>query len=412
MFRTSFVLLLSLAISQTSLAGDWPAWRGPDGSGHSAETNLPLKWSADDNVVWKIELPGPGNSTPIVIGDKIFVSGALKEGAVRTLMCFSKADGKRLWTQAVDFSGKEPTHKTNPYCSASPVSDGKAVYVWHGSAGVFAYDLNGKKLWQQDLGKFAHVWGNAASPVIYKEKLILSAGPGLTTFLAAYDLKTGEQAWRTKLPTATSKEVSEFHGSWATPVLAKIGDKPQIILGLPLEVAGFDPDTGKQLWKCAGLSKLTYTTPLVDEKSVVAMSGYHGPAIAVRTGGSGDVTKSHRLWVTEKKNPQRVGSGVLVAGHVYILNENGDAWCIEVATGEVKWQERLKGKNWGSMVYADGRLYVLNMDSTTYVLAANPEQCELLATNQLGELSRSSPAISDGQFFVRTYRHLWCIGKK
>ena len=124
------------------------------------------------------------------------------------------------------------------------------------------------------------------------------------------------------------------------------------------------------------------------------------------------MTKSHRLWVTEKKNPQRVGSGVLVAGHVYILNENGDAWCIEVATGEVEWQERLKGKNWGSMVYADGRLYVLNMDSTTYVLAANSEECQLLATNQLGELSRSSPAISDGQFFVRTYQHLWCIGKK
>ena len=170
-----------------------------------------------------------------------------------------------------------------------------------------------------------------------------------------------------------------------------------------------NPQNGGQIWTCGGLGALAYTSPLVEGDIIVAMSGFRGPAIAVRNGGSGDVTETHRLWRHEERIPQRVGSGVIVDGHIYILNEPGFAWCIELESGEIVWKERLAGKSWCSMVHADGRIYASNEDGLTYVLDPSPEECRVLAENDLGELTRASPASSDGQIFLRTYEALYCI---
>jgi len=396
---------------QGLLAGNWPAWRGPHGTGVADETGLPVQWSAEQNVKWKIPLPAGGNSSPIVWGAKVFITQATDQGHTRSLHCYGRAEGKLLWKREVRYEKDQPTHKTNPYCSSSPVTDGQQVVAWHGSAGIYAYDLQGNELWSRDLGAFQHIWGTASSPVLYKDRVILSAGPGLRAFVVALDRQTCDELWRMTPEEIQSEKIEEFRGSWSTPVLYQQDGKDRMLLSLPNRLIAFDPATGEQIWQCRGLSKLSYTSPLVGENIAVAMSGYHGPALAVRLGGEGDVTDSHRLWLHEMRNPQRVGSGVIVGGHVYILNENGVAWCIELESGEIKWEERVGrgGRSWSSTSFVDDRLYVTNINGTTLVLEANPSECKLLAENQVGELTRSSLAFSDGQVFQRTYEHLYCF---
>jgi outer membrane protein assembly factor BamB len=398
-------------------ADNWPAWRGADGMGHSKEKDLPVKWSATENVKWKIDLPGPCNSTPIVWGDKVFLTQATEKGQKRSLMCLARKDGNVLWTKTVEYKGKEITHATNPYCSASPVTDGERVVVSYGSAGLFCYDFRGELLWQRDLGECQHIWGNAASPVIHGDLVILNFGPGERTFLLAVNKKDGKDVW--KVEEAGGKrggeELSTWIGSWSTPVVAKIDGHDELIMTWPGVVKAYDPKDGKVLWSCKGLEKdsfadrLVYTSPLVTREVVVAMAGFMGPYLAVKPGGKGDVTETHRLW-RETKAPQRVGSGVLVGDHVYIVNEPGTAQCIEWKTGKTLWTERVGAKSWGSMVHADGKLYLLNQEGETIVLEASPT-FKVVSRNALKEHSNSSIAVSDGDLFIRTDKHLWCIGR-
>jgi outer membrane protein assembly factor BamB len=297
------------------------------------------------------------------------------------------------------------------------VTDGERVIVWHGSAGLYAYDLDGKELWKVDLGEFKHIWGNASSPVLHGDSVILNAGPGERSFLIALDKRTGEELWRNDLqPPAGESERPQpsrrgWSGSWSTPVLTEIEGRTQLILSLPHELVAFDPADGKRLWWCDGLTQLVYTSPLVGPEVIVAMSGYGGAAIAVRTEGlgemTGNVTETHRLWRHER-NPQRVGSGTLVGEHLYILHDTGVAWCLDTKTGEKAWEARLSG-TWTSMVHAAGRLYVIATNGTTYVLEPTPAECKTLAENKLGETTRASLAFSDGRIFIRTYKHLYCI---
>jgi outer membrane protein assembly factor BamB len=405
-------LLVLLTLGLPSLADNWPAWRGRDASGHANEKDLPLTWSATENVKWKARLPGPGNSTPAVWGRKILLTQSLdKAGQRRATLCFDRADGKLLWQRDVDFQGKESTHIDNPYCSASPATDGERAVVSHGSAGVFCYDLDGKELWRRDLGLFEHIWGNAASPVVYRDLVILNCGPGERTFLLAVDKHTGRDVWKVDEPGGMyGHKNSEWIGSWSTPVVATIDGRDELIMTWPEAVKAYDPLTGQLLWTCRGLTRLVYTSPLVTPRAVVAMSGFHGSALAVRPGGRGDVTESHRLWHHPDRAPQRIGSGVILGDHVFIANEPGTLQCIELFTGKTLWVERLGGRSWGNLVHAAGRLYVTNLEGETFVAAARPE-FEVLARNPLKERTLASIAPADGEIFIRTYEHLWCIGK-
>ncbi len=411
MWRCFSTLGVFCALAASAWAENWPAWRGPQGTGVAQETGVPLKWSSTENVKWKVKLPAPGNSTPIVWEDRVFVSCAENNGAACSLICLNRQNGEELWKRTVATPGKQPTHETNPYCSSSPVTDGKAVYVWQDSAGFFAYDLDGKELWSKQLGEFQHIWGTAASPVLYQDLVILSAGPGLNTFVLAMNKANGEEVWRITPPGAASSKIDEFRGSWSTPVLHEVGGQTQLVVSMPNRLYALNPETGKEIWSCSGLGDLCYTSPLVSDDVVVAMSGYHGPALAVRTGGKGDITESHRLWRHEDRKllPQRVGSGVLVGGHIYILNEPGNAWCLDAKTGEQLWEKRLAGRSWCSMVFVDGRIYATSEKGDTTVIEPNPNECKVLAENRVGELTRASLAISDGQVFQRTYEHLYCF---
>ena len=412
--RVAALGILLLTLASTVRAENWPAWRGPTGQGYSTEKNLPTKWSATENVKWKVPLPDAGNSTPIVWGDKIFLTQATEKGKKRSLWCLARKDGAKLWEKTVEFTGDEPKHQTNTYCAASPVTDGERVVVSHGSAGVYCYDFAGKELWHRDLGACRHIWGNAASPVIYKDLAILNFGPGPRTFLIAMNKKTGEDVW--KLDEVGKKE-GDYFGSWSTPVVAEVKGRTELLMTWPAVVKGYEPETGKLIWSSRGLEKeggadrLTYASPLVANDVVVALAGFHGAGIGVTVGGTGDVTDTHRLWRVAKGNPQRVGSGVIAGDHVYSAEENGVA-CIELKTGKEVGKQPMPGRTWASLVHAEGRLYVVGEQGETFVLAAKPE-LEVIARNKLdGAITRASIVPTEGQFLIRTYKHLWCVGGK
>ncbi len=416
-FVSSAILL---TLTTAALAGNWPGWRGPDGTGVTTETELPLTWSATENVRWKIALPEAGNSTPIVWGERVFLTQSV--GNRRTLMCVDRKDGKVLWQAGPEGTAAEQTHKGNTYCAASPATDGERVVAWFGSAGLYAWDLAGKELWRVDLGKQDHIWGYAGAPVFAGDLCILYFGPGPRSFLVAVDKRTGKEAWRVDAPeTPAAKERTDgFAGqpdgmvaTWSVPLLVKAGGRDELVMTFPERMRAFDPQTGKELWSCGGLSPLLYTSPMFGDGVLVGSGGYGGNTIAVKPGGSGDVT-AQRLW-QKIRDKQRIGSGVITGGHLYILNVPGTAHCIDLKTGETKWEERLAGKgggsaSWSSMVLSGERIYALNQSGATFVLKASPK-FEQLATNAVGDgMTCASLAVSDGEFFIRTHQHLWCIG--
>ena len=396
------------------MGGDWPAFRGPDGNGVAQEDKVPLRWSPDKNVRWKVSLPGPGNSSPIVSRGHVFVTCAEDQGKKRNLYCFDRRTGKELWVRTVEFPSVEPTHKSNPYCASTPVADGARVVVWHGSPGVFCYDFDGKELWKKDLGEVRNEWGYGSSPILHRGKVILNFGPGDRAFLAALDLKTGKLLWKYDEPGGPNTVLKGNIGSWSTPIVTKVGGKDQILCSMLTRVVACDPKTGACLWFFEGLAEekvdLIYASPVVSGEIGVAFTGWaNGPTIGFKLGGSGDVTASNRLWL--ERQSQRIGSGVVVDGRLYIVNAGpGTAQCMDFRTGKVLWTERLDGgESWGSLVLAAGRLYVTSRRGITSVFRPNAEKLELLAMNDLGEASNATPAISDGQIFLRTDAHLYCI---
>jgi outer membrane protein assembly factor BamB len=427
MKRIIAVLLLLLA-SSVSFAADWPAWRGPTGQGFCAEA-MPLKWSKTENVRWTVPLAHQGNSTPVVWGDRIFLTQANKGGTIRSLLCFARADGKLLWQRDVNYALKETNWTPDWYANASPALDEKRVVVSFASAGMYCFDHDGKELWKRtDLGNWQHAFGNASSPILYDNLAILWCGPNCMlgkekatkeakpkapwgpmgrNFLLAVDKNTGKTVW----------EHDEKNGSWGTPLVTKINEQDQLLLSTVPHLVAIEPKSGQTLWSCNGLTKFAYTSPLYGNGVAVAMSGFHGDALAVKLGNTGDITKD-RLWQQLEKPdkiPQRVGSGMIIGDYVYMVEESGQPRCWELRTGKEVWQAQARpaGITWGSMVHSNGQLYVLMRNAETLVLAASPKY-EVLAINSLdkGEQSNSSLAVSNGDVFIRTFKHLWCIREK
>ena len=400
-------------------SSDWTRFRGPTGTGITDDTDVPLTWGPEKNVKWRTPLPGPGNSSPIVWKNHVYITCATDEGHNRSLYCFDRSTGKQLWVRTVKFGEKSPTHQTNPYCASSPAADDERVVVWHSSAGMVCYDHDGNELWSRDLGRFIHIWGYAASPIIYKDMVINNCGPGERTFLIALDKRTGSTLWKVAEPGGASglekKNPSDTRapwiGAWSTPMIVHIDGQDQILLSYPYHVKAYDPDTGKVLWYLRGLGDLVYTSVVVGDGVAVAMGGFHGPAMGFALGGTGNVTEQNRLWHATSRNPQRIGSGVILGKYMFMANAGpGTIECLDVQTGKNTWRTRMRGGNaWGSIVMAAGRLYVTNQSGETVVFAPNPNKYEQLAINSLGEPSNSTPAISDGQVFLRTFNALWCV---
>jgi outer membrane protein assembly factor BamB len=450
-------------------AGDWPSFRGPQGTGVSPEKVLPETWSATKNVAWRVQLPDRGNSTPIVWHDRVFVTQATDEGASRALMCFGRANGKLLWTARVKFAGEEPTNSQNPYCSSSPATDGEHVVACFGSAGLYCYTLDGRELWHRHLENVDSWHGCGASLVIHDGLCFVNFGPGTNSALYACDVKNGNVVWKVALqkseggfgfpggfslpfgfgppgggplrnerpgPATLSTDEDQsrtmenagrsgnmrgkggFNGSWCTPVILHMDDHDELIVVESSQIASYEPKTGKQIWKCSGLPAQVFASPAIGEGVLVAM-GHTIPSgtqiIAVKLGGKGDITKTDRLW--QKQLPrEHIGSGIVSNGCVFLIADNGTALCLDVKTGETKWQQRLKSASggpagsWSSIVRVGNRLLITNHSGVTFVVKASPT-FELLQTNPLSkERTCASLALSDGQVFLRTHEALWCLG--
>ncbi len=402
-----------------SQAADWPGFRGPHSSGVSDEKDLPTKWSDTENLVWKLDLPGPGASSPIVWGDRVFVTCYTGYGLTsgnpgdqedlrRHLLCVDRKEGKVLWDKEVKarlpetrFGGFMAQHG---YASSTPATDGERVYVFYGKTGVLAYDFEGKQLWQAEVGDriASQGWGTGTSPMLYKDLVVVNADVE-SSALIALNRKTGEEVWKT----------AGLSGCWGSPVLVDVPNrKPEIVLSFPNTMCAFDPDTGKELWKCTGIREGYLCPTVVSSDGIVYTIGARAKkAIAVKAGGTGDVSSTNLLWT--KPVGSNVVSPAVYDGHLYWVTEDGMAYCLNAKDGEQVYAKRLKGGAYASVTIGDGKIYAVTQKGGTFVLAASPKFAEL-AHNTVSDDStfNASPAVSQGQLFLRSDKRLYCIGKK
>ncbi|MEO1991162.1 MAG: PQQ-binding-like beta-propeller repeat protein [Pirellulales bacterium] len=413
-----FLVVYMLASTVASASeNDWPAFRGPHGTGITQPGNFPTSWSPTDNIRWSVALPQPGNGSAVVVGDRVFVTSAEdSEGHIRTLFCHDVVSGKERWRQSVTVNQTMPTHKTNPYAGTTPACHGDHVVVWHSTGGLHAYSLRGESLWSHDLGEYRHMWGYGTSPIIYDDHVILHTGPGRRVFVIAFDLETGKELWRHEEPVAGTGERNQdgrYMGSWATPVITTSEDRVLALCSMATRLCAFDIQTGELVWFCSGLSgtggDLAYSSPMIENDLCVTIGGFRGPGIGLRIQGTGDLTKK-RLWRNES-NPQNIGTGLFINGHVYRVGAGPSVIdCMDATTGTILWKERAAGGTyWGSLVY-DGR-YALATDQEgrTIVFQPSPEGFVQIGLNALEDTCNSTPALAGDTIFIRTHQKLWCI---
>lgn len=408
------VFLLSLVAVH---AENWPQWRGPALNGVSSEKNLPVKWTTEENVAWKVAMPGVSGSTPIIWRDRIFLN--IADGDNLFLWCLSKTNGEVLWKQPLG-GGNVKMRKQN-MSSPSPVTDGRNVYVMTGTGILKGFDFNGKEVWsrdiQKDYGQFGLNWGYASSPLLFEDSLYVQVLHGMKTDEASYvmriDKKNGKTLW--KVDRATNA-IRESPDSYTTPALLRYGKNIEIVITGGDCVTGHDPANGKELWRANGLNPdnnpfyRIVASPIIFDNIIYAPTRVK-PLLALKAGGRGDITSSHVLWSTP--NGPDVPTPVTDGKYFYMINDRGIVFCLDAKTGaELYSQQRIKpGTYSGSPVLADGKIYITNEDGLTTVVAAGPK-FEVLAENPLNEHVLSSPAISDGRIYIRTAQHLYAIGKK
>lgn len=472
MYRLFFVMSLTLIFSVSSAisySADWTRFRGPNGKGISEEkAHTPTTWNSTENLKWKIELPGPGSSSPIVVGDRVYITCWTGYGVAggdpgdqsdlrRHLICIDKESGKTIWSTEVEpvlpedrYGGMFAQHG---YASHTPVSDGERIYVYFGKTGAFAYDLDGNKLWQTPIGTESDPrgWGSASSPVLYEDLVIITA-PAESQAMVGLDKKTGKEVWR--------QEAAGFGGTWGTPVLVKVDDeRTDLVLGVPYEIWGLDPANGQLTWYCEAMETDSFCSSVaVDDDVVYAIEGRGGGSIAVKVGGKDDVTETHKVWMGRDSN--RIGTPIVYEGRIYFFS-NGIANCIDAKTGGKVFQSRLEagadaaltrggddaragagrqdagrqdagrqgggrqgggrsgggrggpGGDYASPVLADGKIYFQKRSGEMYVIKADDE-FEQLAANRLTDDTEdfsATPAISDGQLFIRSDKHLYCVAE-
>ena len=436
-----------------SIGENWPQWRGPNQNGVSNAQNLPTTWSDTENIVWKTPLPAWSGGTPIIWGDKIYLTSPAKSqsksappsqetqprergrrrgrwggggrdpgGDTLLLICLSKTDGKVLWQRELD-EGNELHRKGND-SSPSPVTDGEHVWVVTGTGAVTAFDMEGKKIWgrnlQDDYGRFGLNWGYASSPLLHDGKLIIEVLHGHRTddpsYIVAFNAITGEEIWRQERETDA---VAESPDAYTTPALLESDGITQIVISGGDYVTGHHPQTGQEIWRAGGLNperRGNYRivgSPLVVDGLIYAPTRKK-PLLALRAGGTGDVTTSHLVWKWEGSAAPDVPTPICDGQYFYMVDDRGLVTCLNAKTGELVWgpERTAEGTVSASPILADDKLYITNEYALTTVITAGPE-FKILATNELdGSYTLSSPAASGSHLFIRTGTHLYCIGAK
>ncbi len=410
-----------IGVQDRASAADWAQFRGPGGIGTSTETSVPTTWSGSQNIAWKATLPGAGTSSPIIIGDQVFLtcySGyGVDEGGPgsmddlkRHVVCLQRATGEILWTK--EFEPKLPeseysggNNMRHGYASSTIVSDGKRLYVFFGKTGVFCLSLTGEQLWHADVGSGSRGWGSANSPLLYQGLVIINASVESGS-LVALNAQNGEEVWRT----------GGIRSSWNTPALVETeAGGTELVVSIQHWLLGFDPESGQELWRCTGVP--TYACPsVVSHNGVIYATGGRGTqyTFAVRAGGRGDVSATHQLWRVAKGS--NVSSPIYHNGHVYLASDDrGIAFCFDSQDGTIRYQQRMQptpGRIYGSPLLANGNLYYPSQYNGTFVVAAAPE-FQLVSHNVTEDTDvrmNACQVAHDGQLLLRNDKYLYCIG--
>tara|TARA_R110000850_G_scaffold22210_13_gene64999 strand:- start:49910 stop:51193 length:1284 start_codon:yes stop_codon:yes gene_type:complete len=407
------------SVLQQTQAADWSQFRGPSGNGVSKTTGLPTEWSSEKNIVWKAKLPGHGSSSPVLFGNQVFVTSYTGYGLTEEdngnpsdlrlhVISVNRDSGEIMWDESV--SPLNEVQKITKrivdhgYASGTPACDETGVYAFFGTSGVVAYDLKGKLKWQANVGDGTAGFGSASSPILYKDLVIVNASIESST-VYALNKNNGEVAWKAE----------EIVRAWTTPSIVDVpGGKQELVVNQKNQIFGFDPDTGKKLWTCEGIQDYVVPVVVQNEGILYCLGGRSNRSIAVRPGGKGDVTKTHKLW--EVNVGANVTSPVYYDGHLYWASDRGIAFCLNAKDGEVVYKNRLPtgARLYASIVLADGKLYVTTRDSGVIVLKAGPEYVEL-ARNEIKsdeDLFNASPAVSEGSIYLRTNGYLYRIAEK
>ncbi len=401
------------AFPKLSAETDWPWWRGPSRNGIAPErARPPVRWSETENIVWQTPVPGRGHSSPIVVGNRVYLATADQAKQTQSVLAFDRRTGKPLWTTVINRGGfPARIHPKNTFATSTIACDGERLFVTfhnHETVQAAALDLDGKPIWQQVVGPFnpeRYQYGYGPSPTLYGETIIVAAEYDGPSYLAALDRRTGKPVWRTPRPTNIS---------YSPPIVAHVAGRDQLLLSGADKVVSYNPETGAELWSTPGTTAATCGTMVWEDDIVVASGGYpKAQTLAIRADGSGKV-----LWQNSQKCYEQ--SLLAHAGYVYGLTDGGTIYCWRLGDGQEMWKRRLHGPVSASPVLAGGKIYWANEHGVMYVFKPNPQQFELVSENQLGQSSFASPAVSGRQLFLRVASEtadtlqetLYCIGEK
>jgi outer membrane protein assembly factor BamB len=394
-------------------AHDWPEFRGPTGQGHSSATDVPIRWSATENVAWKAAIHGGGWSSPVLVNGRVYLTSAISAAGVKdlklTAICLDARDGKLLWSTNV-FSPEDGSslHRKNSYASPTPLVRGGRLYVHFGHLGTACLDLNGQVLWRQTSITYPSMHGNGGSPLLAGDRLIFSCDGITNPAVVALDRHTGKVQWKT--PRDNDSVPKKF--SFSTPLLITNAGREELISPGAGATYAYDPTTGRPLWKVStGTGFSVVPRPVFAHGLLFVNTDYDFPKLfAIRPGGEGDVTSTHLAWQTGRGAPS-TPSALVVGSELYFVSDAGIATCADAKTGQVHWNERLGGGFSASPVFAAGHIYFQNEEGVGYVLKAG-KTFEQIAKNELGERTLASYAVDDGTLFIRGAEHLFRIGKK
>ncbi len=418
-FPMVIVAVVWLLVTGPAVGEDWPRFRGPEGSGISTKDSLPVTWSENQNLKWKTSLPGAGSSSPIIVGDRIFLTSYTGNNTSlkRQLVCINRSNGDIMWTKNVDAAQPEDAFNgylmEHGYASNTPVSDGQRVYVFLGKTGVLCFDLEGNQLWKVSVGTESsnRRWGSAASLILYEDTLIVNASEESQS-IRALERTTGKEVWKA--------EAASLELAYGTPTLvtAKSGRK-ELVIGVPNELWSLNPSNGKLYWYAqTTLTGNICPSVVAGDDIVYLFGGYRSSGShAVRLGGKGDVTDSHMQW--SSRSSSYVATPLLHEGHLYWVDDRGQAFCVSAKTGELVYRERLRGVSGGgrpfysSPVMADGKLYVVSRRNGTFVFDAKPEFVQVAQNRISGDETdfNATPAISNNELFLRSNQALYCISQ-
>jgi outer membrane protein assembly factor BamB len=425
-------MAICVVFGGTSWAEEWPGWRGPRLDGSSREKNLPLQWTTTENIAWKSAVPGVGHSSPVVVGDHVFLTSCLVPRQERILLAFGRRTGRELWRRVVVTSPLEPKHQLNSYASSTPASDGEHVYVTFlrirpkksddpypinpreksplaedvvPEMVLSSYTMTGTLTWQKTVGQFYSRQGFCSSPILYKDLIIVNGDQDAEAYIAALDRHSGALKWKADRPHRTR--------SYCVPLIVTAAGKTQLVLTGSETVTSYDPDNGNLLWFINGPTEQFVASPVFTDDVLFLTAGfptYHN--MGIRPDGAGNVTRTHVLWHekdTTARKAAYVPSPIASQKWFYMISDQGFLSCFEAKSGKRLWMEKLGEHHSASPVVADGYIYMTDDDGITYVLKVGAE-FNLVSRNPLEEKCFSSLAISGGQIFVRTTGHLWCVG--